>query len=220
MTSTIHLHQTLQKLAVSAIGGGAVSAGFAAGSAEAPGFFLLTAGIATLVYALPGLFNTGLLFMRNGTLERRLEQVGMVVLEGLVHAGQLSQPLDAYSVRVVRGIKGSHAITTEGGTRADQHRFVEAMLEMLGPVGNPRYLLRRSGRTLGFTQVDYHAVPTAIGAKREHAEFFLARWKTRIGQARLDFTRSKQGRRMLLKARASSLAAGMRNPMERRSMWL
>ncbi len=220
MTSTIHLHHTLQKLAVSALGGGAVSAGFAAGSTQGLGLLLLGLGGATLAYALPGLFNTGLLFLRNGTLERRLEQVGIVVLEGLAHAGQLSRQASSYHVRMARGVKGSHAITMIGGTRADQHRFVEAMVEMLGPVGNPRYLLRRYGQTLGFTQVDYHAVPSAIGTKRKHAEFFLARWKLRIGQARLDYTRSKHGRRMLLKGRASSLAAGMRNPMERRSMWL
>jgi hypothetical protein len=220
ITSTIHVHHTLQRFAVSALGGGAVSAGLATGSTKAVGLALLAIGGSTLIYALPGLFNAGLLFLRNGTLERRLEQVGMVVLEGLIYAGQVSRRVDAYDVRVVRGLKGSHAITLEGGTRADQHRFVEAMLELLGPVENPRYLIRRYGHTFGFAQVDYHAVPAAIGTKREHAEFFLARWKLRIGQASMDYTRSKHGRRMLLKGRSSSLAAGMRNTMARRSMWL
>lgn len=217
---SFQMHVTLQTLAVSALGGGVMSAGFAMQSSQSLGWLLLATGGLTLLYSLPGLFNSAMLFMRNGTLERRLEQVGMVVMEGLAHAGQLSRPPGDYQIRVVLALNGNHAVTLDGGTRADQHRFVDAMLELLGPVQNPRYLLRRYGKVLGMGQVDYHAVPSAIATHRKHADFFLGRWQLHIGKARMDFTRSAHGRRMLLQARTSSLAAGIRNPLERRSMWL
>lgn len=218
--NSFQMHATLQTLAISALGGGAVSAGFAVQSGETVGWVLLAAGGLTLLYGLPGLFSSALLFLRNGTLERRLEQVGLVVMESLAHAGQLSRPPSEYQIRVVLALKGNHAVMLDGGTRADQHRFVEAMMELLSPVQNPRYLLRRYGKVLGMGQVDYHAVPTAIATRRDHADFFLTRWKQHIGKARMDFTRSAHGRRMLVKARSSSLAVGMRSPLERRSMWI
>ena len=73
---------------------------------------------------------------------------------------------------------------------------------------------------IGLRQVDYHAVPAALGSRKKDAETFLHLWSQRIGRARLVFTRSEHARRVLLRARSKSLAAGLQSPVERRSMWL
>lgn len=220
ISSDFQFRSTLKAASISAMGSGFLAAGFAIRAIDGLGFALIALGGFTLLYSAPGLLNAARLFIRNGTLEKQLKQVGMVVLEGLDHVGQLSAPLKTYQVRVLPALKGNSAITIEGGTRADQNRFVEALMELLGPVQNPRYLLRRYGRTLGFVQEDFHGVPALIGTKASHAAYFCNRWQLRIGSARVDFTRSANGRRMLLKARARSLAAGLRHPLARRSMWL
>lgn len=218
-SATLHVRNTLKTTAIGSLGGAALTAGlsvFGLGLLDT----LVIGGGAALLYAAPGLYNSARLWVRNGTLEKRLQQVGEVLVEGLSHCGKLSREENAYTVRVEEGLKGRHAITIEGGTRADQHRFVDAMMELLGPVQNPRYILRREGQSLGFRQLDYHAVPTPLGANREEAEQFCKLWTKRIGPARLIFTRSAHGRKVLLRARTKSMAAGLQSPVERRSMWL
>ncbi len=219
-SSTLHVRNTLKASWIASVGGGLLTAGLSVRGLGGIDAVMAIGGGAALLYALPGLFNSARLWLRNGTLERRLAQVGETILEGLARTGNLSRDEAEYTVRVREGLKGRHAVTMEGGTRADQHRFVEAMLELLGPVQNPRYILRREGEALGFRQLDYHAVPAALGARKEDAELFLSIWRKRIGTARLIFVRSKHGRRVLIRARSKSLAAGLRSPVERRSMWL
>ncbi|RIV87658.1 DEAD/DEAH box helicase family protein [Aurantiacibacter zhengii] len=218
-SATLHMRNTLKTTMIGSLGGGLLTAGlsvFGLGLVDT----LAIGGGAALLYAAPGLYTSVRLWVRNGTLEKRLRQVGEVLVEGLCHCGKLSRGEDAYTVRVHEGLKGRHAITIEGGTRADQHRFVDAMMELLGPVQNPRYILRREGQSLGFRQLDYHAVPTPLGANKEEAELFCNLWTKRIGPARLIFTRSAHGRKVLLRARTRSMAAGLQSPVERRSMWL
>jgi len=219
-SATLHVRNTLKSAWIGSLGGGLLTAGLSVRGLGGMDAIIAIGGGAAMLYALPGLFNSARLWMRNGTLEKRLLQVGEVLVEGLAHCGKLSRDESAYTVRVREGLKGRHAVTIEGGTRADQHRFVDAMMELLGPVQNPRYILRREGESMGFRQLDYHAVPTPLGANKEEAELFCRLWNKRIGPARLIFTRSAHGRNVLLRARTKSLAAGLQSPVERRSMWL
>jgi hypothetical protein len=91
---------------------------------------------------------------------------------------------------------------------------------VLGPVENPRYLLMRHSRLGWRTRTDYHAVPAALGAKKDWAERFAALWNAQVGSSRLVYARTPQGRLTLLRARAKSLAAGFQRYVDRRSAWL
>lgn len=219
-SATLHVRKTLKASTFASLGAGFLAAGLSLRGLGEMDAIIAVGGGAALIYSVPGLFTSARLWLRNGTLERRLRQVGETLLEALAASGNLSRGRAAYKIRVQEGLKGRHAVTMEGGTRADQHRFVTAMLELLGPVENPRYILRRDGEALGFRQLDYHAVPMVLGRRKQDAEIFHKIWMKRIGTARLIFCRSKNGRRVLLRARSKSLAAGLRSPVERRSMWL
>jgi hypothetical protein len=107
-----------------------------------------------------------------------------------------------------------------GASRATERAAMEAIAELLGPVENPRYLLVRRSRIGPKRRSDYHAVPAAIGRKKEYAEAFHKAWQARVGPSQLVFTRTAEGRRMLLRARARSFAAGFQRRVERRSAWL
>ncbi|MCB2066692.1 MAG: DEAD/DEAH box helicase family protein [Erythrobacter sp.] len=219
-SAQLHVRTTLRSFLLGSVGSGVVAGGMALRGVSDLAAVAAIGGGALLIYALPGLLRGAWLWLRNGTLERRLEQVGRCLLLALARTGQLSREESAYAVIVRESVSGRHAVALAGGTRADQHRFVDAMGELLGPVQNPRYVLRRQGQALGFRQLDYHAVPTLLGANKDHAELFAALWRDHVGPARLTFTRSADGRRVLLRARARSLAAGLQSPVERRSMWL
>ena len=62
-------------------------------------------------------------------------------------------------------------------------------------------------------------MPAALGAKKEWAERFSRLWNTRVGSSDLVYARTPEGRRVLLRARAKSLAAGFQRSVDRRSAW-
>ena len=69
-------------------------------------------------------------------------------------------------------------------------------------------------------RADYHAVPAALAAQKRGAEFFAEEWRRRVGSSKLVYTRNAEGRRMLLRARMRSFAAGFQRVVYRRSAWL
>jgi hypothetical protein len=173
----------------------------------------------TLVYAAPKLLRAGYLLFRNGTLETSLKQVGTALLESLAEAGLLSSSPNSCSVIVDRTLKGERFVTLEGADKAGERLFLEAMTEILGPIGNPRFLLVRRSFLARLLRIDYHAVPAALGQRKEWAEMLAKHWEKRVGKAQLVFTRNAEGRRFLLMARMRSLAAGFRRDVERLSAW-
>lgn len=117
---------------------------------------------------------------------------------------------------------GGHILTLRDVTdiRKAERQAMQAIAEILGPVQNPRYLMVRASWFGLKRRADYHAVPAAIGARKEAAERFAELWRNRVGSSKLVFTRTAQGRRTLLRARASSFAAGFQRIVDRRSVWL
>jgi hypothetical protein len=69
-------------------------------------------------------------------------------------------------------------------------------------------------------RVDYHAVPTMLATHKDLAERFHREWTRRIGSSELVYTRTGAGRRVLLRARVQSFAAGMQRFFQRRSVWM
>lgn len=215
---------TLQALGWSAAGSGAfAAANELRGLAFYEGIGVIAmgvAGVATLA-SLPKLAKAGRLVWRNGSLEGSLETVTRIVLRSLVNADIISgRELDTAHVEIRTSLDGRKDIVLTGVSRAAERQVMQAIAEILGPVQNPRYLLVRSSWLGLKKRVDYHAIPTALGARKENAERFAELWRGGVGSSRLVFTRTAEGRRALLKARASSLAAGFQRIVDRRSVWL
>lgn len=214
---------TLQWLAASALSSGMGAAAFElrhiAGKGLA-GTGVALAGAAT-VAMLPKLVYAARLWLRNGSLEGSLRQVGRVLLDGL-HAADALSDADhaAASLRIARDASGQIELAVDGISRAGERMVMTALAELLGPVQNPRYLLERRSWIGPITRRDYHAVPAIIARRQQSAEAFQRLWKARIGSSKLVFTRTAQGRLILLRARARSFAAGFQRRVDRRSAWL
>lgn len=177
-------------------------------------------GIAVLA-SLPGLVRATRLVWRNGSLESSLEQVARAVLEGLVAAELIGREEAAEAQIDVRsGADGRTDVIVADVSRATERMVMEAIIELLGPVQNPRYLLVRRSWLGLVGRTDYHAVPSVLGARKENAEAFADIWRKRIGPSRLVFTRQVDGRKLLLRARMQSFAAGFQRAVDRRSAWL
>jgi len=181
----------------------------------------VTVGGVMAVAALPKLAKAAWLAVRNGSLEKSLRQVGLAIVAGLNRAGVISDAERMTACfRIRRSSSGSIDIVVDGVSRAAERAIMGAIGEILGPVQNPRFILERRSWLMGLARSDYHAVPAAIGQRKEFAEAFCQVWCNRIGNSRLVFTRTSEGRIALLRARARSFAAGFQRRVERRSAWL
>jgi len=214
--------QTLQYLSISAILAATTSAAGALRQFQSINtvatVFMVFGGL-TFIYSLPKLFKISRLFIKNGTLEKSLIQVGHVLLDGLFYADLFKNHPSHYTVEIKESIRGKHSITLQGASRAEEKMFFDALGEILGPVTNPRYILIRKSWLGSLLRKDYHAVPTVIGAKKKHAEYFAELWNKQIGLVELQYTRQKSGRKLLLHARSNSMASGFQRHVDRRSEW-
>ena len=146
-----------------------------------------------------------------------MRQIGMAVLDALKYEGSI--PASSYfQVNAERNQDGSVYCWLSGGTGRDQTIFLRALREVLRPVDNPRYLLART-KFWRFFGEDYFAVPERLARKKDSAEVFSEKWSRRVGPVQLVYTRSPEGRRVLLRARMHSLAAAFQERAEHVSCW-
>ena len=68
-------------------------------------------------------------------------------------------------------------------------------------------------------QKDYHSVPEILGRNKNLAEYFQSQWERLVGACELIFTRTIDGRKLLLKSRVKSLAAQFDDKVEHVNKW-
>jgi len=141
-------------------------------------FFELALGVAAVV-SLPWRVLVLWRFIRHGTPERSIKQIGRAVLEALEYEGSIDQHAGDFCVYADRNPDGSWRILRE----------------------------------------DYFAVPDVLARKKEFAEVFAQRWKSLVGPVQLVYTRTPEGRKMLLRARNHSLSGSFQDRAERVSCW-
>jgi superfamily II DNA or RNA helicase len=149
-----------------------------------------------------------------------LLDLGRALLAALRDAGAVNPLLEDDCVRVVEMPGGSYEIFVADAAPEDSFTFSRAYQQMLGPLGDARYLIERDSSTLRNLiyrplwllvrkacrlEEDlkaYHRVPDALATRRERAECLSRYWQEYVGGGRLIYTRTAEGRRILLQARA------------------
>jgi len=184
----------------------------------APMVLAILFGIAS-VAALPWFLRALWLMIRHGSLAGSLRQVGKVLLSAMHDAGIIETPPRQIRVKVCKTGNDSLRCHLEGGTTFEKAQFLDALAELLDPIENPRYLLLRRSRLWFINRFDFHAIPTALGRKKEHAERFAHIWRWQIGRASAIYTRSEDGRRILLKARGRAMSSALHRRSERKHRW-
>lgn len=151
------------------------------------------AGVVLSVYHGPRLLHCA-------TPTRRMGQLGNVVLAALLELGELDDPKGC---RVQVEQLGDGAIRTwlQGGSMRDKTTFATCMRQMWGSIDNPRYLMVPKRQGSG----EFYGVPEVFGRQKERA-VVLQRHLKRVlgGRFQLVYTRTPQGRQMLLQARTQS----------------
>lgn len=172
-----------------------------------------------LLFSAPYWWKALRIYIFNSSLESRMKQLAETIYLTLYDIGLLHTSLDRNKIIINKGDDGSLSCYLEQGTTYEQKVFIDALQELLDPIDNPRYLLhRQSGKRL-WVRHDYHAVPEEIGRKKEYVEKLLARWNKQIGSAKMIYTRTPEGRRLLLKARLKAMSSKFVKRSERKSIW-
>ena len=172
------------------------------------------AAIVTLPWSVLALWR----LIRHGTPERSIKQIGQAVLDALEYEGSINQHEGKFRVYADRNQDGTVFCWIGGGTGKEQAIFLRALRETLSAIDNPRYLLARRKIWRLFRE-DYFAVPDVLARKKEFAQIFAKRWKRLVGPVQLVFTRSQEGRKILLRARNHSLSGVFQKRTERVSCW-
>jgi hypothetical protein len=137
----------------------------------------------------------------------------------MIQAGSIETDFARLRVVARRLDLGLVGCSLQGGSTRERSVFLEALQELFGPVQDPRYILIRRSSRGWFARKDYHSVPRALGKNKETAEHLQKMWSLRVGPADLAYTRTPEGLRFLLNARARSMAAGFERRAERFKSW-
>ncbi len=175
--------------------------------------------IAGAVITLPKTFKAIWLWLRNGSLEGNIKQVAMAVLETLHHMKVIKTSLYNIRVESTQDKFGIVSCRIEGASTIERSHFLEALQELLSPLENPRYVLVRSSMLWRFSRTDYHPVPGIIGQKKENAEYFARLWNRYVGSSKLVYTRSVEGRLILLQARTKAFSSVFQKKTNRINQW-
>jgi superfamily II DNA or RNA helicase len=165
-------------------------------------------------------FKTFRAFVKYRDISKDIHQIGEALLESLIKVGAIHT--DYSKLTVVSDIDDYGAIYChlEGGTTYEKSTFIKSLQEIIGTVENPRYVVIRKSFFLNvLSQKDYHSVPEIIGRKKQFAEYFERQWRRFVGACELVYTRTVEGRKLLLKSRIHSLSSEFEDKTERINKW-
>lgn len=134
---------------------------------------------------------------------KRLETFGKAIHQALLDSGQIETEESA--PRVVKDSKKAiyNAIYLKGASMREKEIFAQALTEFFAPIENQRYILKSCHKVED--QTEFFAVPSMFEKRKADAESFLQHIQKSVGKYNLIYTRSIQGRPILLEARIKAL---------------
>ena len=134
---------------------------------------------------------------------KRLEIFGKAIHQALLDSGQIETKESA--PRVVKVSKQAiyNAIYLKGASMREKEIFAQTMTEFFAPIENQRYILKACHKVKD--QTEFFAVPSMFEKRKADAESFFRHIQKSLGKYDLIYTRSVQGRPILLEARIKAL---------------
>ena len=149
-----------------------------------------------------------------------LKDSARAVLASLRDADKVSKHLSPDYLRVVATETGGFSVFVDYASPEDAGVFAAAISEMFGSLAGARYLIRqdstriRNGllralwivvrQVVGFVDPAgaYYRVPDVLAARKQDATIFARHWARYVGGGDLVYTRTEEGREILLEARS------------------
>ncbi len=183
-------------------------------------FLLAAGGAGVLGFGRLG-FKTAKTYVKFRDINKDLLQIAETLLASFIKIGAIQTTESLLCVKSQVDEMGNVYCHLDGGTSYEKSLFINSLQEIIDPIESPKYLLIRKSNLLGaFAQKDYHAVPEIIGRKKEFAEHFAKVWAEKVGPCELVYTRTIEGRKLILKSRLHSLSAQFQHESERINKWV
>lgn len=179
----------------------------------------LIVGVISLLVALPFFIRSAWIYLRYGPVEGSLRQISEAILRTLTFLDLIKTDPSKLGVTTSTTREGWVSCYLEGGSSFEKTLFLDALQQVLGPIENPRYLISRNSTVFAFARNDFHAVPEIAAERKEKAEYFQKMWKKYVGPTELIYTRTAEGRKVLVKARNRSLSGQFTRRSERLNAW-
>ena len=134
-----------------------------------------------------------------------LRNIGYITLNSLYKCGFIKTHKQRIKLHIKKGKKGKLSCYLTGTTLQESNIFVDSIEEIFSKTINQRYIISKLNYNLKEIK-DYYNVPTVLSSKKEYAEIFSKYWEQNIGKHHLIYTRTADGRKMLLKARMKNIS--------------
>ena len=155
----------------------------------------------------------GIKLFRFSTPERRMKRISQAMVDALIGIGEIGDP--GHCKAEVESVEGMLIGTwLKGGSMRDKTTFACCMEELWGIIDNPRYLLMRETKGTD----EYYSVPEIFGKQKERAAVFEKHMRRVLGKYRIVYTRTPEGRKILLRARTRSFVNKNQKALLRRKV--
>lgn len=170
--------------------------------------YLIFIGVGGVLFFGRQTYKTLQLYFKYRDIAKDIQKIGDALLNSMFKAKVIQTDISKLQVESSVDNWGAVYCHLKGGTTFEKSLFINSLQEIIAPIENPRYvIIRKSNFMLFIEQKDYHAVPEMLGRNKKFSEYFQNQWSKLVGNCDLIFTRTIEGRKLLLKSRAKSLAA-------------
>jgi superfamily II DNA or RNA helicase len=158
--------------------------------------------LGVFISLFPKMYKAVLLYLRYGQVDKELYKIGEVLLHMMYNKELITTPSTEVKLHVQKFDDNEMTCYIRGATIKEEVLFVNCLEEIIQNIDNPRYMIKEPDllqQTFGFPK--YYAVPSLFSRRKSDAALFFKYWSLYKGEASLIFTRNKEGRKKLLKAR-------------------
>lgn len=141
------------------------------------------------------------LYIKHGYLDKKINKMGLAIVGAMDELGLMTTNKAHITIETDRFKNGDVMCDLKGATLFENTLFSKALTELLEPVESPRYLIvKTSALKKAFNIENFYPVPDIFGDKKKHAGIFKKHWGIYMGRNELIYTRTIEGRKLLLKA--------------------
>ena len=144
-------------------------------------------------------------YLKYKNISKNLLKIGRTVLMSLMNEKIIKTPASQLKLIGNQDGSGNTSCYLDGGTNYEKSIFIQTLQEAISPIDNPRYLILQNDFYKFPKNKSYFAVPEIFGRNKKSAIFFENQWSQNVGNSSLIFTRTLEGRNLLLKLRLQSM---------------
>ncbi|MDR6490048.1 superfamily II DNA or RNA helicase [Chryseobacterium vietnamense] len=144
-------------------------------------------------------------YLRCKDVGRQLSSLAEIILYGLIQEKVIHTSIEKLRIVSSSDNNKNAFCYLDGGSQYENAQFIQTLQELVSQIDNPRYLLKQKRGLLFLKKDMYYPIPDIFAKNKKNAEFFTKLWDKMIGKSELVFTRTVEGREILLKLRFQAL---------------